>query len=53
MSLNNIFPGEKGKKSSDFRDCMKDTTSSAEGCRVGDANVRIRAGPPAVLQVLK
>lgn len=52
-SLNNLFPGENGKKSSDFRDRMKHTTGSAESYRVGDAKVRIRAGPAAVLQILK
>lgn len=52
-SLKNIFPGEKGKKGSDFRDCIKHKTGSAESCRVGGANVGIRAGPAALLQVLK
>lgn len=47
-----IFSLEKMAKR-DFRDCMKHTTGSAESYRVGDANVRIRAGPDAVLQVLK
>lgn len=49
----NIFHRGKGKKSADFRDCMKHTTDSAQSCRVGDVNVCIRAGPAAVAQVLK
>lgn len=51
--LQNIFPGEKGKKGSDFRDCMKHTTGSTKSCRVGGASVGIRAGPAALLQLLK